>query len=74
MEIVEPVKTPRTDDPKELDGFFKILARRLSYIEYAGDPTGNVTPRWSGDWAINTVSSKWYRSYGTTLASWAIVT
>jgi hypothetical protein len=78
MAIVEPVKTPRLNpekyDPKELSLFFQEVSRRLSYLTYAGDPTGNTIPRWIGDWCFDTANTEWYRSTGTTTADWEITT
>ena len=70
MAIVEPVKPPRTTDPKELTEFFRQVAIRLSYQTYAGDPTGTVTPRWVGDLCLDTTNTEWYRATGTTIADW----
>lgn len=74
MAIVEPIKPPRTNDPKELKEFFRMVSLRFSYHIYAGDPTGSVVPRWVGDLCLDTSNTEWYRSTGITAASWEIMT
>jgi hypothetical protein len=74
MGIVEQVKPPRTNDPKEVDKFYREVAQRFSYITYSGDPTGNVIPRWIGDNVLDTSNTEWYRSTGLTSADWEITT
>jgi hypothetical protein len=74
MAIVEPVKPPRTTDPKEIEKFFKEIAQRFSYLTYAGNPTGNLTPRWTGDNCLDTTNTEWYRSTGPLAADWEITT
>lgn len=74
MAIVEPVKPPRTSDPKEINKFFIEVAKRLSYITYAGNPTNNVTPRWIGDDCLDITNTEWYRSTGLTSADWEVTT
>jgi hypothetical protein len=75
MKIVEPIKPPRTDDPKELEKFFITVARRMSYIEGAGNPTtDSILPRWSGDYYYGTTAHDWWRSTGITAASWEQIT
>lgn len=74
MAIVEPIKPPRTNDPKEVGKFLIEVAKRLSYLTYAGDPTNNVTPRWIGDNCLDTSNTEWYKSTGISAASWEITT
>jgi hypothetical protein len=70
MAIVEPVKPPRTSDPKEIEKFFREEAIRLSYLTYAGNPTNNLIPRWIGDNCLDTTNSNWYKSTGMLAADW----
>lgn len=74
MGIVEPIKPPRTSDPKEADKFFQEIALRNSYQTYAGIPTGVVTPRWTGDMVLDTTNADWYKSTGATSADWKVMT
>jgi hypothetical protein len=74
MTIANPVRDPRTQDPKEIDRFYREVAKYFSYNQYAGDPSGNVTPRWIGDWCLDTVNSDWYRSTGLTDTDWKSTT
>ena len=74
MAVVDPVKHPRTIDPVELDRFFREIAQRLSYQVYAGDPTGNVTPRWIGERCLDTTNDVWYFSHGIAATDWAAAT
>jgi hypothetical protein len=75
MAIVEPVKPPRTSDPKEIDKFFREVANHFSYIDGAANPvTSSVLPRWPGDFYYETSSTDWWRSTGITAASWEQIT
>ena len=74
MAIVEPIKPPRTDDPKEMEKFFREVAQRLSYLTSDGDPTGTVIPRWIGDRCLDVTNTEWYFSTGLTVAHWEITT
>lgn len=75
MPIIEPVKQPRTSDPKEIDKFFMGIAQRLSYISGSSNPvSAGVLPRWAGDWFYETTSGNWFKSTGLTAASWEQVT
>ena len=70
MGIIEPIKPPRTDDPKELKEWMRVVSTRLGYLEYAGDPTGNVLPRYIGDMCLDSVSGLWYVASGLTVNDW----
>ena len=74
MAIVEPIKTPRTTDQKEIEKFFQEIARRFSYHTYSGNPTTNITPRWVGDTCLDTSNTEWYISTGLTAADWEVTT
>ena len=74
MAIINPVQSPRTNDPQEIDRFFKVMTGRISYQTYAGDPTAVVTPRWVGDRCLDTSNNKWYFSHGTAAADWKAAT
>ena len=74
MAIVEPVKPPRTNDPKEVEKFFREVAKRFSFHTYAGNPTDVVVPRWIGDLCLDTSNTEWYKSTAATAASWEIIT
>lgn len=74
MAIASPIQSPRTDDPQEIDRFFKGVVGRLSYQTYAGDPTGTAVPRWIGDRCLDTSNNKWYFSHGTAAADWKAAT
>lgn len=75
MSVVEPVKPPRTSDPKEIDRFYREVARRLSYLSGSVNPVSDGTaPRWAGDFYYETTSGDWYRSTGVTSASWEQIT
>lgn len=43
----------------------------MTYVEYAGDPTNNVTPEFVGQHCLNTVGSVFYIATGTAAANWA---
>jgi hypothetical protein len=73
MAIVEPLKPPRTDDPKEQKKFLEALALSASYLTASGDPTGSVAPRWYGDRYYDAVAKAWYWASGLTSADWATV-
>lgn len=72
MAIINSIKPPRTLDPKEVALFFEALAARHSYVTYAGDPTGNVTPRFFGETCFNTSKGLWYKAFGLTSADWSL--
>ena len=75
MAIVEIVKPPRTDDPKEIDKFFRAVANHFSYIDGAANPvTSGVTPRWYGDYYFEIAAGDWWRSTGITSATWEQIT
>jgi hypothetical protein len=75
MVIVEPIKPPRTQDPKEIEKFFKELCQRLSYISGSANPvTSSMLPRWPGDFYYETTAGDWWRSTGITAASWEQIT
>lgn len=44
------------------------------YVEYAGTPGGNVTPRFIGQWLYDTVNEDFYLATGLTDADWKQVT
>lgn len=54
--------------------FMTKLTELLSYQTYAGDPTGNATPRWIGDRCLDTSNDDWYVSYGTANTEWKVTT
>lgn len=70
MGIINILKPPQTDDPKELRKFYRALADSQSFITYAGDPTGAVSPRWYGDRCYNTTAKSWFINSGTTENDW----
>ena len=71
MNIVRPIKPPRTDDPKELVRFFRSLSDAQSFIQYNGNPTGVISPRWRGDFCFNATDKTWFINAGTTAADWS---
>lgn len=75
MAIVELVKPPRTDDPKEADKFQREVANHLSYLSGAANPvTSGVLPRWVGDDYYETTAGDWWMSTGIVAASWEQIT
>lgn len=74
MAIINPIGVTRTDDPKELRKWQQMVADRLSFQTYAGDPTNNILARWQGDVCFDTSNSAWYKSTGTAAASWKKLT
>lgn len=74
MAIVKPISVPRTNDPKELRKWFETIVLRESYQTYAGSPTSNIVPRWTGDLCLDTTNDDWYKSFSTTAASWKQIT
>jgi hypothetical protein len=74
MAIVETIKAPRTNDPKEIDRFFREVAKRLSYIQSDGSPAGAILPRWIGDLCFDATNTEWYRSTGTANTDWEVTT
>jgi hypothetical protein len=47
------------------------VAKVLGHIEYAGNPTNNVTPEFRGQVCFDTSNSKFYDAVGTAAANWA---
>ena len=74
MAIVRTIGVPKTADARELGRWYEKVAERLSYQTYAGDPTGNILPRWVGDRCLDTSGSDWYLATGTAAASWKAAT
>lgn len=48
------------------------VAVALGYIEYAGDPTNNVTPNHIGQWCFDTSNADWYIASTAAAAGWKI--
>jgi hypothetical protein len=46
------------------------IKKRLTFVEYAGIPTNNVTPDFVGQDCFDTANSEWYRSVGLAAADW----
>ena len=74
MAIVSPIVPPRTNDQKEIDKFYREMAKRFSYHENAGSPSGSITPRWIGDLCLDTTNDDWYKAYGSTNTDWKSIT
>ena len=48
------------------------ITTRLGHTTNAGDPTNSLTPAFRGQLCFDTSNNDWYRSTGTTSASWAL--
>ena len=70
MATVTPIKPPQTNDPKEIEKFFREAAKRYTYLEYAGNPNSNILPRWVGDVCLDTSSNEWYKSASLLITGW----
>ena len=45
------------------------LAAAVGYLEYAGNPLGNVVPDFAGQWCLDTTKSRMYRGVANSLPS-----
>lgn len=62
----------RVDDLIAL-GMQANLAVQLGHIEYAGDPTNNVTPAVVGQICHDTSNDDWYIAHALAAANWKIM-
>ena len=56
-----------------LETVIKALAEGAVYDTYAGNPTGNVTPKAKGSWVLDTSSNIWYRAKALTNTDWVAI-
>ena len=74
MGKISPIKPPRTNDPKEVERFYRALAERAEIITSDGSPAASIVPRWIGDECFDVTNNEWYRSTGLTSSDWKKVT
>ncbi|MEJ2655602.1 MAG: hypothetical protein P8012_00190 [Desulfobacterales bacterium] len=74
MAIIKSISVPKTTDVKELRKWFEQISEKFSYQSYAGDPTSNILPRWTGDLCLDTTNNDWYKATGTAAADWKALT
>lgn len=46
------------------------IKKRLTFVEYAGDPTATVVPDFVGQFCLDTANSAFYQATGLTAADW----
>ena len=52
----------------------KEIRDRLCFVEYAGNPTSNVTPLFIGQECFDTANAAFYQATGLTSADWKKLT
>lgn len=50
------------------------IKKRLTFVEYAGNPTGNVVPDFVGQECLDTANAAFYQAAGLTSADWKKLT
>lgn len=50
------------------------LAEQLGWIEYAGNPTNNVTPKFIGQWCFDTANANLYVATTILSSGWKTTT
>ena len=71
MGLINPIKIPPLIPlPVALRRWVEVITKRFSYQTYAGDPTGNVTPRWVHDLCLDTNIGAFYWATGLTSSDW----
>ena len=56
-----------------LETVIKALAEGAVYDVYAGNPTGNITPKAKGTWVLDTSNNIWYRAKGIAKTDWIAI-
>ena len=52
----------------------KEIAQLLTFVEYAGNPTGQITPDFIGQECFDTANQAFYQACGLTAADWKKLT